>query len=192
MKRSLGAKTILFPAPVLLVGTFGPEGRPNVMTAAWGGICCSKPPCVAVSLRAATASHGHIMERRAFTVSVPAQDQLEQVDFVGIVSGRSVDKFAVGGLTAVGSTLVDAPYVEECPLVLECGVLHVVEIGLHTQFIGEILDCKADESVLGENGIPVAGLVRPLVYAPTESAYYALGERLGEGFTVGRRLVAGD
>ena len=191
MKRSLGPKTILFPAPVLLVGTFDAEGKPNVMTAAWGGICCSKPPCLAVSLRAATQTHGHIMARRAFTVSVPSQDQLQEADFFGIVSGRSVDKFGTSGLTPVTSTVVDAPFVSECPLVLECRVLHVVEIGLHTQFIGEIVDCKAEEAVLGKDGAPVAGLVRPLVYAPTEGAYYGLGECLGQGFSVGKGL-AGD
>ena len=54
MKRSLGAKTLLFPTPVLLVGTYDQAGKPNLMTAAWGGVCCSKPPCVAVSLRKAT------------------------------------------------------------------------------------------------------------------------------------------
>lgn len=189
MKRSLGPKTILFPAPALLVGTYDAEGKPNVMTAAWGGICCSKPPCVAVSLRAATQSHGHIMKRREFTISVPSEDQVREADFFGIVSGRSVEKFRVSGLTPVASDLVDAPFVGECPLVLECRVLHVVEIGLHTQFIGEIVDCKAEDTVLGDAGVPVAGLVRPLVYAPTESAYYRLGECLGEGFSVGRGLV---
>jgi flavin reductase (DIM6/NTAB) family NADH-FMN oxidoreductase RutF len=188
MKQSLGPRTILFPAPALLVGTYGEEGRPTVMTAAWGGICCSKPPCVAVSLRAATQSHGHIMVRRAFTICVPTEDQVKEADFFGLVSGRSTDKFAVSGLTAVPSSLVDAPYVAECPVVLECRVLHVVEIGLHTQFIGEILDCKAEEAVLNERGEPVAGLVRPLVYAPVESAYYGLGPKVGEGFSAGKAL----
>src|SRR5690349_872545 len=48
MRESLGAKTLIYPAPVLVVGTFDGAGRPNVMTASWGGICCSQPPCVAV------------------------------------------------------------------------------------------------------------------------------------------------
>jgi flavin reductase (DIM6/NTAB) family NADH-FMN oxidoreductase RutF len=39
MKRSLGAKTLLFPTPVLLVGTYDNEGKPNLMNAAWRGIC---------------------------------------------------------------------------------------------------------------------------------------------------------
>ena len=63
LKTSMGAKTLIYPTPVLVVGTYDAEGEPNVMTAAWGGVACSNPPCVSVSLRAATASHGNIMER---------------------------------------------------------------------------------------------------------------------------------
>ena len=74
MKKSLGAKTILYPTPVLVIGTYGADGRANAMTAAWGGIACSKPPCVSVSLRSATASHGNIMARKAFTISLPGED----------------------------------------------------------------------------------------------------------------------
>jgi flavin reductase (DIM6/NTAB) family NADH-FMN oxidoreductase RutF len=75
VKRSLRAKTLLYPTPVLVEGTYDVEGRPNVMTAAWGGIACSKPPCVSVSLRSATASHGNIIARKAFTISLLSREQ---------------------------------------------------------------------------------------------------------------------
>ena len=54
MKRSLGAKTLIVPTPTWIVGSYDKHGKPNGMTAAWGGICCSDPPCVAISLRKAT------------------------------------------------------------------------------------------------------------------------------------------
>ena len=57
MKRSLGAKTLIVPTPTWIVGSYDKHGKPNGMTAAWGGICCSDPPCVAVSLRKATYSY---------------------------------------------------------------------------------------------------------------------------------------
>ena len=94
MIKSLGAKTLIYPAPVLVVGTYDKAGKPNVMTASWGGICCSQPPCVAVSLRNATCSHGNIVDRGAFTVSVPSEKHIKEVDYFGLVSGRSMDKFA--------------------------------------------------------------------------------------------------
>ncbi len=109
MKKSLGAKTLVYPTPVFVIGTYDSSGKPNVMTASWGGICCSQPPCVAVSLRKATYSYGNIVARKAFTVSIPSEDQVKQADYIGLVSGRNVDKFAEAKLTAVRSQLVDAP-----------------------------------------------------------------------------------
>ena len=150
MKKSLGAKTFLYSSPVLLVGSYDGAGRPNVMTAAWAGICCGQPPCVYVALRKATYTHGSLMERKAYTISVPPVDLLAEADYVGTASGRDEDKFARAGLTAVRGELVDAPYVAECPLVLECRVVHVAELGLHTLFVGEVLDVKADEEILDE------------------------------------------
>src|SRR5512136_1199407 len=88
MKKSIGAKTIVFPTPVFVVGTYDKAGNPNVMTAAWGGICCSKPPCVAVSLRKATYSYGNIIENKAYTISIPSATYVREADYYGISSGR--------------------------------------------------------------------------------------------------------
>lgn len=192
MKKSLGPKTFLYPTPVLIVGTYDSAGRPNAMAVAWGGICCSKPPCVSIAVRKATHTYGNLMERKAFTVSIPSEEHVVAADFFGIASGREVDKFAVAGLTPVRSELVDAPYVGEFPLVLECKVIHVAELGLHVQFVGEILDVKADEDRLDDSGKPVAELVRPFWWAPSDNEYYGLGARLGRGFTLGKKLQCGD
>ena len=108
------------------------------MTAAWAGICCSKPPCVTISLRKATYTYGNIMERQAYTLSVPSDKYVQEADYFGIASGREVNKFTETNLTPVKSELVDAPYVGEFPMVLECKLIHHHEIGLHTHFIGEI------------------------------------------------------
>ena len=54
MKKSIGAKTIVFPTPVFIVGSYDKAGKPNEMTVAWGGICCSTPPCVGIAIREAT------------------------------------------------------------------------------------------------------------------------------------------
>lgn len=189
MKRSVGAKTILFPAPVLVVGTYDGDGRPNVMTAAWGGLCCSQPPCVAVSLRMATATHGNITQRRAFTVSIPSEDHVRQVDYFGMVSGKKEDKWAATRLHPERAEHVDAPYVVEFPLVLECRLVQVTELGLHTQFIGEIVDVKVEETCLRDGKVDIER-VRPCVFAPDTQAYYRVGEFLGQAFAIGRPFRA--
>ncbi|HEY6008778.1 MAG TPA: flavin reductase, partial [Geobacteraceae bacterium] len=108
--------------------------------------------------------------------------------FVGLASGRDIDKFVAAGLTPVRSDLVDAPYAVEFPVVLECRLLHIVEIGLHTQFIGEIVDVKADQAVLGEDGLPDITQVKPLVYDTAHKGYHGIGPLLGKAFTVGKVL----
>lgn len=187
MKQSLGAKTLLFPAPVLLVGTYDQEGKPNLMNAAWGGICCSDPPCVAVSLRKARYSHAAIVERKAFTIGIPSEGQIKEADYVGIASGRDLDKFAATGLTPVHSELVDAPYAAEFPVVMECRLLHTLEIGIHTQFVGEIIDVKADTAILGDDGLPDILKIRPLVFDTSHRGYHGIGPLLGQAFSVGKK-----
>jgi flavin reductase (DIM6/NTAB) family NADH-FMN oxidoreductase RutF len=188
MKKSLGAKTLLYPTPVLVVGSYDKEGRANVMTASWGGICCSSPPCVAASLRKVTFSYGNILERQAFTLSIPSEEYLSKADYFGTVSGKNVDKFAVSGLTPVRGEFVDAPYVKEFPVVLECKVLKTVEIGIHTQFIGEIMDVKADESVIDGNGVPDIEKLKPAIFTPESRGYYGVGKYLGKAFSIGKLL----
>jgi flavin reductase (DIM6/NTAB) family NADH-FMN oxidoreductase RutF len=187
MKHSLGAKTLLFPAPVLLVGTYDRQGHPNLMNAAWGGICCSQPPCVAVSLRKATYSYAGIVEHKAFTIGIPCEAQMKEADYVGIVSGRDTDKFSAIGFTSVKSELVDAPYAAELPFVLECRLLHTLELGLHTQFVGEIVDVKVDAAVLGDDGLPDILKLKPLLFDTAHRGYHGIGSLLGQAFSVGKK-----
>ena len=188
MKKSVGAKTILYPTPVLIVGTYDSAGKPNVMTVAWGGICCSAPPCVSISVREATYTFASLVEQKAFTISVPGEKHVKEADFIGIASGKDVDKFAATGLTPVRSELVNAPYIDEFPLVLECKVVHSHKVGLHTLFVGEILDIKADEAVSGAKG-PEIEKIRPFLWAPDYGrGYYGIGEYLGKAFSIGKDM----
>jgi flavin reductase (DIM6/NTAB) family NADH-FMN oxidoreductase RutF len=187
MKKSLGARTLAQPSPVWVVGSYDAQGKPNMMTIAWGGICCSQPPCIAVSIRQVTHTYGNIVGRKAFTVNIPSAELIKEADYVGTVSGKNVDKFALTGLTPVRSDLVDAPYVKEFPLVIECKLLHIVEIGLHTQFVGEIMDIKAEEAVLGENGMADILKVRPFVFDANQRAYFGVGQQIGKAFSIGKR-----
>ena len=186
MKKSLGSRAIIQPNPVLIVGSYDQNGTANIMTAAWGGICCSKPPCATVSLRKATYSYACIQHHRAYTISIPSVDFAKEADYAGIYSGKNKDKFNALGLTAIKSEFVNAPYVKEFPLVLECEVVEVLELGLHTQFVGEIKDIKAEESILAENGLPDITKVNPFIYDSAGKGYYALGDFLGKAYSIGR------
>jgi len=189
MKKSFGAKTLIFPTPVWCVGSYDNQDRPNVMTIAWGGVCCSSPPCVTISLRKATYTYGNIMDKKAYTLSVPSENYAKEADYFGMASGRKDNKFECTGLTPVRSELVDAPYVGEFPMTLECRVIHHYEIGLHTHFIGEILDVKVDASVLGDDGKPDIKKVSPIIYANEVQGYHGVGPFLGKAFSMGKDLM---
>ncbi len=186
MKKSLGPKTLLYPTPVLVIGTYDANDRPNVMTASWGGICCSQPPCVAVSLRKATYTYGNIVARKAFTISIPSEEQAKQADYFGLVSGRNVDKFAAAKLTPVRSDRVDAPFVMEFGMVLECKLVRTIELGLHTQFVGEVLDVKVEESALDHSGLADIKKLKPLVFTPDSQSYFGIGNFIGRAFSMGQ------
>jgi flavin reductase (DIM6/NTAB) family NADH-FMN oxidoreductase RutF len=188
-KVALEPAPILHPHPVLLVGTYGADGKPNLMNAAWGGICCSEPPCVAVSLREATLTYHNIVHARAFTVGIPSRAQVGIADYVGIVSGRDHDKFRDTGLTPTKSEKVNAPVAAELPFSLECKLREHHQLGLHTIFIGEIVGIQADQEVLGPKGIPDIEKTQAILWGGFGSNhYFAVGEKLGRAFSVGRGL----
>ncbi|MDR2340489.1 MAG: flavin reductase family protein [Deltaproteobacteria bacterium] len=187
MKTSLGPKTIAFPLPAYLVGSYDANLNPNIMTAAWGGILCSDPPLLGVSVRPTRMSHDGILNHRAFTVSFPSVQLALQTDFAGLTSGRQVNKFARSGLTPVKSPLVDAPYVEQAPVIAELRLFKTVELGTHTLFVGQIMDVKADPEVLAEDGSLDIHKVNPLVY--DGAGYYKVGDFVGQAFSIGKALI---
>lgn len=188
MKKSLGSKTLAVPAPAWVVGAYDSQGKPNGMVAAWGGICSSNPVSMTVSLREATYTYSAIMSRQAYTISICNQDQAAQMDFFGITSGKDTDKFAELGLTPEKAEHVDAPYVAEFPMVIECKLVQTVDLGLHTQFIGEVVDVKVDEDCLDESGKPLMDKIRPVIFGPGDRHYWSVGAKLGKAFSIGKEL----
>ncbi len=160
------------------------------MNAAWGGIASSKPPCISVSLREATLSYHNIKQTEAFTVNIPSEKFLKEADFVGMVSGRKCDKFKETRLTPEKSKLVNAPIVKEFPYTLECKLIKQLDLGSHTMFIGEIVGIVADSDVLAPNQLPDIEKVQPMLWGSFGSmAYYNIGNRLGDAFSVGNDLL---
>ena len=189
MKRSLGANTVSFPLPAYLVGSYDHSGKPNIMMAAWGGICNSEPPCLAVSVRPSRWTYEAILERKAFTVSIPSASITAAADYVGLASGKDVNKFEKAGLTAVRSELVDAPYVGECPVVIEMTLYKTLELGSHMQFVGEIKDVKVDDFCLGDEGKIDIEKVDPILFDTTGRTYLSVGSVTGKAWGAGRKFL---
>lgn len=188
MKKTVGAKPYIYPAPVMVIGTYDSNGKPNIAPFSWGGICCSDPPCVAVSLRKATYTYNNIILKKAFTVSIPSQELIKQTDYTGMVSGKDIDKFLKTKLTPVKSQHVDAPYPGEFPVVIECVLLHTIELGIHTQFIGKVVNTLIEDSLLDKSGFVDIKKLRPFVFMPDSYAYYSVGDFIGQAFSIGEKL----
>ena len=146
MRKNFGAKTWIYPMPVLIVGTYDENGIPDAMNAGWGGIYDEKK--VMLSLAHDHKSTENIKKSGAFTVSFATADTVVPCDYVGIVSANDVpDKFKRAGFTHTKSDFVNAPVITELPMTLECKLVKFNEDGI---CIGEIVNVSADESILDE------------------------------------------
>ena len=183
---SIGPRPFAGPAPVFWVGTYDAMNRANVMTGIMGGLCCLHPPCISISVGKASWTHSAIVERRAFTLSIPGKDRVGEIDFCGLVSGREEDKFASLGLTAGVGEHVDAPYVEDCPVVIELLLRHTLPLGSHTQFVGEIMDVKVLSRCLTSDLIPGPNALESFCFFPLAGEYYSIGGLLARAFSVGK------
>ena len=184
MRKNFGAKTWLYPMPVLIVGTYAENGIPNAMNAAWGGIYDTNQAMVCLADDHKTTDN--IKATGAFTISFATAKTVVPCDYVGIVSANDVpDKFAKAGFHAVKSEYVNAPIIKELPMTVECKLIKFNEDGI---CIGEIVNVSADESILDENGKVDAKKLDPIIYDSVTHGYWSLGEKVGQAFADGKKL----
>jgi flavin reductase (DIM6/NTAB) family NADH-FMN oxidoreductase RutF len=174
----------LYPIPVVLVTCLDKTGQPNVMTVSWAGTVASTPPSLAIGVRPYRYSHTAIEEQGEFVVNIPNRELLSAVDYCGRVSRhRTSDKFAEAGLTPVSASQVASPLIAECPVNVECRVIHSLELGSHTLFVGRILAVHVDEELLDERGFIDYSAAQAIAYLGNE--YWSLGRPLASaGFTM--------
>ena len=149
-KRLIQPNTTFYPAAVALITT-GAD-RPNVMTCNRMASCSAEPPRLSISIRPARYSHDLIRRTGEFVLNLPRPDQALLADYVGVVSGREEDKFAVSGLRLAPALQLRTPLLADCPVNIECAVEHELDLDSHTLFIGRVLAVHAEESVLDADG----------------------------------------
>ena len=185
MRKDFGAKAMLYPMPVLIIGTYDENGAPDAMNAAWGGISDSTQISICVSAGHKTTKN--ILARGAFTVSPADAANVVAADFVGIVSANNdPDKMEKSGIAlkikksgwpAVKSEKVDAPVFEQLPMTLECKLVSYDEESC--RLVGEIINVSADENILTDGKIDLSKF-RPIIFDPANNDYVALGEKVGK------------
>lgn len=179
-RQNWRASNLLNPLPVVLVSSTDKNGKSNVMTAAWAGTICSDPVMVSVSIRKSRYSHKIISETKEFVINIPNENLALYTDYVGIYSGKKIDKFNLPGkyrVTPVNSNKVKAVTIDECPVALECKVKQVLELGSHDMFIAEVVSCSIDENYINKDSKLNFRKANLLCYCHGE--YFTLGKKVG-------------
>ena len=185
MRKNYGAKPMCYPMPVYIIGTYGSDGTPNAMNAAWGGI--SEDTEISICISADHKTTENILARKAFTVSMATAKYIAACDYVGIISGnKEPEKFAKAGFHATKSEFVDAPLIDELPMALECELISYNPESC--RLVGRIVNVSADGSVLGDNGKIDVAKLQPITFDPMNNQYLVLGEKVGNAFHDGLAL----
>lgn len=182
MRTNFGAKPMIYPMPVLIIGTYDEKGTPNAMNAAWGGISGDEE--IAICLSGSHKTVKNLLKTKAFTVSMATAKEVLACDYVGIASGNSIEnKIEKAGWTAEKSEFVNAPVFKELPMAIECELTSYEGELLR----GKIVNVSADESIL-ENGKINVEKLDPITYDPVGHHYYKLGEIAGNAFSDGKKI----
>lgn len=186
MKKNFGNKNWMFPMPVLMIATYGEDGTPDVMNAAWGGVTLEDE--ITICIDTSHKTWANIAARKAFTVAFGTADTVARCDYLGLVSGNKVrDKVARSGFTLVKSAFVDAPVINELPLVLECRLVSMNEENCNV--VGKIVNCAVEESALTD-GKPDAAKMKPICFDTCSHAYRIMGDIVANAFSVGKELAS--
>ena len=185
--KSFGSKAWVLPQPVLIIGTYDKDGKANAMNAAWGGQWDNNEIMISMGSHATTHN---LNEKGEFTVAFATTDTLVAADYVGIVSAKdNPAKMEKTGWTVVPSKNVTAPVFTDFPMTLECRIkekLNESETGYY--IIAEIVNVLVDEKYLAEDGKPDVEKMGLITFDPCHFGYIALGEKVGNAFSDGKRL----
>ncbi len=188
MRKNLGPNTTYFPMPVAVLGTYDKEGKPNAMVAAWTGIYDSNQVYVCISTEHKTIKN--LKEGSDVTIAFATKETIVEADYLGIKSGNSEsDKINKCGLTVTKSTKVNAPLINEFPLILECKVnkLSHDKNDETTYAIFDIVDISVDESVLDEKGKVDSSKIHLVTYDSISHEYKEIGGSVAKAFEAGRK-----
>lgn len=151
-KVDFKGSVILNPVPVVLITSKNKEGKENVFTVAWTGTVCTKPPMLSISVRPERLSYEYIKETMEFTVNLPSSKMTRAVDYCGVKPGRKVDKIKEMNFTMKEGTNIDVPYIDECPISIECKVKSIIPLGTHDLFIADVVGSHVDSNLIDEKG----------------------------------------
>ena len=187
-KVKMGPQTLLYVMPVFLVGA-DVDGAPNFMVAAWGGIACSKPPMVSLAIQPDRYTCQGILKNKTLSINIPPASLVKEVDYCGVTSGSRINKVETCKFDIFYGKLGNAPLIEQCPINLECRVVHVLNLGSHSLIISQIEESHVSADCLTDGKVDFKKL-DPFVYDREGRQYITLGKIEAKAFSAGLELKA--
>ncbi len=177
-----------FPKPAVLVGAIV-DGKPNFMNLAWLTRISFKPHLWLFSVAKDRYTAKGIREQGKFSINIPDRDLVVELDYCGITSGAKEDKSKL--FTTFYGELGDVPMIKECPVCIELTVFDVLEMVERLLIVGEVKHIYTEERFLTDGKLDQEKIGQ-LAYTQPPSAYWLLGERVAEAFSVGKKLCPED
>lgn len=173
-KKNIGSILALYPKPMTVVGA-EVNGKVNWLVVGHTGIIGHDQ--ILLSMSQLHYTNQGIKESKKLSINLVSREMLPDADFVGSVSGRSVDKSKVFDYHFGAN---GTPVIDKSPLTMECNVVDIYETDGFDNFICSVVNTYASSDVLDENGkLDYARLKPELFEFPTYS-YLATGEIIGK------------
>ncbi|OFW65362.1 MAG: hypothetical protein A2Z12_07425 [Actinobacteria bacterium RBG_16_68_21] len=137
------------PNVLCLVGSRAGEEM-NAMTASWVTQLAMDPVLVGVSVDATSVTHRLITDGRVFSVNL--WDRADTRVFVKFSKPAAREGDSLNG-RPIRQGATGVPILEEAVAFLECRVVHTLDLGSHTLFVGEVVECGFR---VGGEDVPVA------------------------------------
>lgn len=184
-KMKLGNKNHLYPSPIILVGA-SVNGRPNYLPVSYCTIANRVPAMLAISLNKSHYTCTGIKETGTFSINIPSVEMVAKTDYCGLVSGNDVDKSTL--FHTFYGILENTPMIQECPINIECQVLHELDLeGSNRMIIGKVIESYAEERFL-TNNLPDLKKINPIILSMYENNYYNVGEPIGKAWNIGKSV----
>ena len=190
MKVNLKPRSMMYPAPAVVASAYDSQGNADCCTLAFATMCSHHPPVVMIAINTTLKRKTlkSILETNEFCVAFPDFTQVAEADYFGIASGYDTRKIEDVGYTYKKAEKVNAPIINEFKVSVECRVMHIAEVGSHTQITGEIVNVQAEESVLNEKNKIDFDKLNPLAYDDLTHSYYKMGDKIADAFKVGLKF----
>jgi flavin reductase (DIM6/NTAB) family NADH-FMN oxidoreductase RutF len=161
-------KAIVAPRPIGWIGSKGRDGSLNLSPYSFFNIVDDDPKIVMFSSGGRKDSARNAEETRFFTTSLASRNLIGKVNASSISVPYGSNEFEIAGLTPVFGQLVDAPYVGEAYVAMECVVTEIIQPrdrhGGRTESLmvfGEVVGIHIDERIIRDGRLDMS-LVQPV------------------------------